>query len=162
VIECSPGTNLTSSIKNLEVVIGKQSVAPFRFLVRPITTVNVASRDLSGKFEDAILSSFEGLTFSSPISGILVLPTIIDRSIAAPPPDYVGYKRGDNSVSVGINVDFSLWQHSSELERIRMLAENIRCSLDRIKSRYLIGADREQLYQIVDKVEAQLSSRLQG
>jgi hypothetical protein len=82
-------------------------------------------------FEDEVFSSFEGCTFSSPISGILILPTIIDGSIALPPPDYVGYKKGDNSVSVSIRIDFALWESSTELERLGLLADNIRCSLDR-------------------------------
>jgi hypothetical protein len=116
-----------------------------------MTTVNVGSNKLSWMFEDAVFSLFKGGAFSSPISGILILPIIIDDSIAPPPPDYVGYKKGDNSVSVGLNIDFVLWERSSELERLGLLADNIRCSLDKIKSRYLVDEDRE----------AQLASRLQ-
>jgi hypothetical protein len=113
-------------------------------------------------FEDGVFASFKDVIFSSPIAGILILPGIIDSSIAPPPSDYVGYKRADNSVSVGINIDFSLWERSSELERLGLLADNIRCSLGKIKSRYLANADREKLHQIVDKVQAQLASRLQN
>jgi len=140
----------------------RQVNAPFKFLVRPITTVNVGSRNLSWAFEDEVFSSFNGFTFSSPISGILILPKIIDSSIAPPPPDYVGYKKADNSVSVGLNIDFALWERSSELERLGLLADNIQCSLDKIQSRYLVDEDREKLHFIVDKVQAQLASRLQG
>jgi len=86
----------------------------------------------------------------------------MDDSIAPPPADYVGYKKGDNSVSVGLNIDFVAWERSSELERLGLLADNIRCSLDKIKRRYLVDEDREKLRLIVDKVQAQLASRLRG
>ena len=98
----------------------------------------------------------------SPISGIAIFPKIVNPAIAAPPPDSVRYTKRDNSISVGINIDFSLWQRSSELERLGLLADNIQCSLDKIKSRYLVDADRETLHQIVDKVRNKLASQLQG
>jgi hypothetical protein len=122
--------------------------------------VNAGSSKLSWTFEDDVFASFKEVTFSSPITGILVLPVIIDSSMAAVPPDYVGYKKADNSVSVGLNIDFMLWQRSSELERLSLLADNIRRSLDRVESRYLLDADRVKLRQIVDKVHSRLASRL--
>src|SRR5579864_678168 len=131
--------------------MGKQSDAPFKFLVRPITTVNVGSKDLWLAFEDGVFGSFREVIFSSPITGILILPVIIDSSIASPPPDYVGCKKADNSVSVGINIDFSIWEHSSELGRLDLLADNIRSSLDQVERRYLADADRDRLHQIIDK-----------
>jgi hypothetical protein len=112
-------------------------------------------------FEDEVFASFKDIAFSSAITGILILPGIIDGSIAPPPPDYFGYKEKDNSVSVGIKIDFALWERSSELERLGLLADNIRCSLDKIQSRYLVDEDREKLHFIVDKVQALLTSRLQ-
>jgi hypothetical protein len=137
-----------------------QSGAPFKFLVRPVTTVNVSNKNLSNMFEDKVFAAFKDVTFISPVSGLLILPTIIDRTIAAPPQDYLGYKKRDNSVSVGINIDFLLWERSSQRERLTLLADNIHCSLKRIKSKYLADADREKLRQIVDKVHAQLAAQL--
>jgi hypothetical protein len=93
---------------------------------------------------------------------MVILPIIIDDAVAPPPPDSTRFFEKDNSVSVGIKIDFALWERSSELERLGLLADNIRCSLDKIKSRYLLDGDREKLHQIVDKVQAQLASRLQG
>jgi hypothetical protein len=113
-------------------------------------------------FEDEVSASFKDIVFSSGITGILILPGIIDSSIALPPPDYIGYKKKDNSVSVGIKIDFALWERSSKLERLGLLADNIRCSLDKIQRRYLADEDRAKLHFIVDKVQAQLASRLQG
>lgn len=124
-----------------------------------MTTVNAGSKNLSWAFEEEIFSSFEGVTFSSPISGILIIPPIIDSSIAAPPPDYVGYQKADNSVTVGLNIDFALWERSSEVERLGLLADNIRRSLDKIECSYLNEADREKLHQIINTAQAQLMSR---
>jgi hypothetical protein len=142
--------------------MGRQSDAPFKFLVRPVTTVNIAGKKLSWAFEDELFSSFEAVTFSSPITGILILPVIIDGSIAVPPPDYVGYKKADNSVSVGRRIDFELWQRSSELERLELLVENVHSSLDQIQGRYLIGEDRRKLHELVDRAQTQLACRLQA
>jgi hypothetical protein len=111
-------------------------------------------------FEDEVFASFKNIHFSSTITGILILPGIIDGSVAPPPPDYIGYQKKDNSVSVGIKIDFALWERSSELERLGLLADNIRCSLDKIQSRYLADEDREKLRLIVNKVQAQLASRI--
>jgi hypothetical protein len=136
------------------------SNAPFMFLVRPVTTVNVSSVKLTNLFEDAMRSFLADAKFLSPISAILVLPGIIDSSVAAPPADYVGYQKRDNSVSVGACIDFTLWQRSTELERLARLADNIRNSLNKIQSRYLVDEDRQRLHVAVDKVQALLASRL--
>src|ERR1700744_2490964 len=98
----------------------------------------MASKHLSWMLEGGILSLFQGASFSSPISGILIIPPIIDKMVAPPPPDYIGYKKKDNSVSVGMNIDFRLWQCSSELQRLGLLVENIHSSLNMIQSRYLV------------------------
>jgi hypothetical protein len=111
-------------------------------------------------FEDEAFAAVSGVALSSPITGILFLPGIIDKAIAPTPPDSVVYQKRDGSVSVGIKVDFDLWERSSELERLGLLTDNIRCSLDKIKSRYLYDEDREILHGIVDKVQALLAYRL--
>ena len=107
-------------------------------------------------------SLIEEESFLSPISGILILPQIMDQSIVPLSADYVGYQKADNSVSVGINIDFFSWERSTESERLALLAVNIRCSLHRIKSRYLVDADREKLHQIIDTAQAQVALRLQS
>jgi hypothetical protein len=158
-----PGQKDINRLKDVALTTEqKQTDAPFKFLVRPVTTVNVSTGKLSNQFEDKVSFFFKDITFVSPISAVLILPTIIDSSIAVPPPDYVGYKKRDNSVSVGINIDFLLWERSSEPEHLCLLADNIRCSLDKIKGRYLVDADREKLRLIVDMVQAQLASRFQN
>jgi hypothetical protein len=129
-------------------------------LVRPVTTVNVSNKNLAKSFEDEMRSSLANAKFESPISGILVLPVIIDSSVALPPDDYVGYQKRDNSVSVGIGIEFTLWQRSTELERLVLLADNIRNSLNEIQRRYLVDEDREKLHLVVDQVQALLASRL--
>lgn len=138
--------------------MGRQSDAPFKFLVRPVTTANIASKRLSWAFEDELFSLFDGVQFSSSISGIVILPGIIDRSIVAqPPPDSIRHHKEDNSVSVGNNMDFDEWQRSSELERLELLTQNIHSSLDRIQQRHLADVDREKLHELVDKTQARLA-----
>ena len=139
--------------------MGKQDNAPFKFVVRPITTVNTSSYDLAMAFEENVFASLENVEFSSPITGMAILPVIVDDTIAPPPPDSSHFFKKDNSVSVGIKIDFALWERSSELERLGLLADNIRRSLDKIQSCYLVDEDREQLRLIVDKVQALLVSR---
>jgi hypothetical protein len=58
--------------------MGKQDNAPFKFLVRPLTTVHVRSKNLSRAFEEEVFASFVNVEFSPPISGILILPIIVD------------------------------------------------------------------------------------
>ena len=41
--------------------MGRQSDAPFKFLVRPVTTANIASKRLSWAFEDELFSLFDGV-----------------------------------------------------------------------------------------------------
>lgn len=142
--------------------MGRQSAAPFKFLVRPITTVNASSGKLSWIFEDEMFSLFEGRVFSSPISGILILPTIMDSSIVPSLPDHVGYKKGDNSVAIGLDIDFVLWESSSELERLGLLVDNIRRSLEKIEKRHLVDEDRAFLHLMVDKVQSKLASCASG
>jgi hypothetical protein len=80
--------------------MGKQDNAPFKFLVRPLTTVHVRSKNLSRAFEEEVFASFVNVEFSPPISGILILPIIVDDAIAVPPPDTYAYD-GDRLVLRG-------------------------------------------------------------
>jgi hypothetical protein len=142
---------MTSNVKNTD--------APF-LLVRPITTKNVSSKSLGRDLEAEVSRSLSEVHFTSPISGILTMPCIIDSSIVPLFPDYVGYKKKDNSVSVGLNLDFNLWERSAEVERLALLAANVRSSVDKVKSRYLVDADRVQLHHAIDLAEARLKAGL--
>jgi hypothetical protein len=144
----------------LGVPMGRQSDAPFKFLVRPVTTVNALSKKLSWAFEDELFSSLRSVRFSSPVTGILILPGIIDRSIAPPPSDSFKHHKEDNSVSVGNNLDFEEWQRSSEMERLELLTQNIHSSLDRIKNSYLFDEDRRILHELVDETRDRLAFML--
>lgn len=86
----------------------------------------------------------------------------MDDSIAPIPSDHIRHDKRDNSVSVGIKIDFVLWERSSEFERLGLLADNIRCSLDKIESRYLVDDDREKLHLMVNRVQVQLASLFQS
>jgi hypothetical protein len=95
--------------------------ARFTFIVRPFTTVGVEKGDLAAAFEEGIFAAIKKLEFESPIAGIAIFPTIFDSAIAPVPRDYVRYKKGEKSVFVGLQIDFSSWASASKQEKLGLL-----------------------------------------
>jgi hypothetical protein len=137
-----------------------QLSARLKFIVRPFTTVGVETRPLASWFEDEIFSAINGLVFESRIEGIAIFPTIFDRNIANPPADYIKYKQAEKSVFVGVCIDFSLWATASGQERLRLLYENIKTSIERIPPTYLSNSDREKLISITNQAHVRLNDQL--
>ena len=137
-----------------------QQDAGFKFLVRPFTTVGTESLDLATWFENEIFSAIEDLSFESPITGIAIFPTIFDDAIAPAPNDYVTYKKKEKSVFVGLNIDFLSWASGSSEEKLSMLANNIRQSIERVPDKYLSSSDRKNLLDVVSRVRKRLVNRL--
>jgi hypothetical protein len=137
-----------------------QRDAPLKFLVRPFTTVGVASLDLACWFENEIFSAINGFAFESPITGIAIFPRIFDSAIAPAPKDYLTYKRKEKSVFVGLNIDFSSWASGSGEEKLSLLANNIRQSVERIPHKYLSSSDRKKLLDIANEAHKRLVNRL--
>jgi len=133
--------------------------APFMFLIRPLTTVGV-DIGLSSLFEDEMLAEIKETQFESPISAILVSPIIINPAIALPPPDGVTYKRGEKSIFSCINLEFEIWHRASKVEKLTLLSENVRKSINAIARRYLLEEDCTKLHRIVDRVQKRLVARL--
>jgi hypothetical protein len=142
-------------------MVNKQAAAPFGLLIRPLVTKNVPSRDISVSLEDEIVSLLAEVSLVSPISGILC-QILMDEAIAPRPPDYLGYQSKDNSVTVGISIEFALWGHSSVSERLAILTNNVLLSLDKIPARYLLDQDREKLRLVGEKARSRLALRLAG
>jgi hypothetical protein len=142
------------------VINDVQLNAPFRFIVRPFTTVGIESVNLGSWFEDEIFSTIRDLKFESPIAGIAIFPTIFDREISHPPDDYLTYKKNEKSVFVGLNIEFSLWASGSKQEKLRLLSDNIIRSIERIPNRYLVNSDREKLISIASQAYDRLTCRL--
>jgi hypothetical protein len=141
------------------IISKKQARTAFRFVIRPLRTKNVASREIAISLEDEISLLIGELTVVSPISGILIMPILMDEAIATPPSDYVGYKSRDNSVTVSIKIDFALWERSSVLERLSIMTVHVLNSLDKIPGQYLLDQDRQKLRLVVDKVQSRLALR---
>jgi hypothetical protein len=142
------------------VGINVQRDAPFKFLVRPFTTVGVDSLDLASWFENDIFSSIKSLIFESPITGIVIFPTIFDEGVGAAPEDYVKYNRNERSVFVGVKIEFATWSSASRQEKLRLLSDNIERSIERIPDIYLLGRDRERLINTTNQVHRHLVARL--
>jgi hypothetical protein len=134
--------------------------APFKFMVRPFTTVGVESLDLASWFEDEILERIYGTKFESKITGIVVFPKIFNKDVAPPPKDHLTYKKEEKSIFVGLNIDFTIWHSSSKQEKINILADNINKSIQKIPSDYLVDADRENLVLALDIAHKRLIQRI--
>lgn len=148
---------LKDSGHTLDVV---QDDALFKFTVRFFTTVGIESRDLARWFEDEMFSAIKDLAFKSRITGIAIFPTIFDSVIASPPNDYLTYKKKEKSVFVGLNIDFSSWTFGSREEKLGLLANNIRQSIERVPEKYLSNSDRKKLLDILSQVHKRLVDRL--
>jgi hypothetical protein len=148
---------LKGSGRTLDVV---QDDALFKFTVRFFTTVGIESRDLARWFEDEIFSAIRDLPFESPITGIAIFPTIFDSAIASAPKDYLTYKKKERSVFVGLNINFSSWTSGTREEKLSLLANNIRQSIERVPDRYLSSSDRKKLLDIASQVHKRLVNRL--
>jgi hypothetical protein len=134
--------------------------APFRFLVRPFKTAGVEVGALATWFEEEVFSNIKTIDFQWPITGIAIFPTIFDSVIAPAPKDYLKYKRNEKSVFVAVNINFALWAAGSQNERLNLLAENIRRSIERIPEKYLSRLDRDRLLSLVSQTHEQLLARL--
>jgi hypothetical protein len=131
--------------------------APFRFLVRPFTTVGIEVGKLASWFEDDVFSKINAFEFQSPITGIAIFPAIFDSAIAPPPKDYLKYKRSEKSVFVGVNINFAAWATGSQSERLNLLGENIGRSVEGIPEKYLSSLDRDRLLSVVSQTHDRLS-----
>ena len=134
--------------------------ARLTFIIRPFTTVGVEKGNLAPSFEEETCAAIRKQEFSSPIAGIAIFPTIFDTAVAPRPRDYVKYKKGENSVFVGLHIDFVSWTSASEQERLGLLADNIRNSIERIPGKYLSNSDRMMLLDITSQVHKRLVDRL--
>ena|SRR6478672_8731411 len=148
---------LKSSGHTLDVV---QDDALLKFTVRFFATAGIESRDLARWFEDEIFAAVKDLFFESPITGIAIFPTIFDSAIASAPKDYLTYKRKEKSVFVGLNIDFSSWASGSREEKLGLLANNIRQSIERVPDKYLSSSDRKKLLDIASQAHKRLVNRL--
>ena len=95
----------------------------FMFLIRPLTTVGIEKGRLFHIREDEMVKEIKHIEFSSPIKGIHISPHIFDKKIAKAPDDYVKFRKSENAISVGIEINFEIWINSSIHDRIDIALE---------------------------------------
>jgi hypothetical protein len=100
-------------------------------------------RRLALALQEEIERKMEGVELSSPLSGVIFFPTILNPNVASMP-DFITHKR-DLSVFVGLKIDHQTWINSSTDERITLLRDNLRASLEKIKKTYLSPEDKAVL-----------------
>jgi hypothetical protein len=141
-------------------VHGKQLDAPFKFMVRPLTTVGIPSLQLASWCEDAIFDAVSGIVFESPIAAIVISPKIFDRNVAEPPEDSLTYKENERSVFISRSIDFAAWDSASQKKKLHLIIENIKHSLAGIPNTYLLQSDSEKLLLAIDQVYPNLERRI--
>ena len=109
---------------------------------------------LSILFEREIAKVLSTAKIDSPISAIVVFPTILDSSIATMP-DFTTHRR-DRAVYVGLNIDHTAWSTSNWTEKIALLADNIKRSVARIREGYLSVSDRVTVLRAIDDATSKL------
>lgn len=87
---------------------------------------------------------------ASTLSSIILFPTILDPNVASLK-DSVTYKNGERSVFVAVSIPYGRWKNASERDRIDLLADNVRDSIEKIPNRYIQISDKTALLHIVEK-----------
>lgn len=113
------------------------------------TTPDVRSdlRKLALALQAKIENVTRSMTLGSPLTGVVVFPTILNPDIASMP-DFITHKR-DFSVLVGLNIDHQAWIASSIEDRTSLLRDNLRASIKMIRKSYLLAADRDTLLDAI-------------
>jgi hypothetical protein len=137
-----------------------QRDATFKFLVRPFTTVGTDSLDLATWFENEIYSIIKDLTLESKIWGIVIFPTIFNTEFGPAPKEYVKYRKNEGSIFVALNIDYSTWTSTSRRQKLELLFENIRRSIEKISDTHLSGKDRDHLVKIATQAYERLIARV--
>lgn len=123
--------------------------ARFRFIVSPTTTGNVDIGKFAVEFRDEVFRLIKNAPFESPLTGVVLFPTILDPLIATMP-DTITHKRRDKAYFVSVNIPFALWAEAAPTERVDLFADNLIESIDRIPGRHLAQADCQILTEAVN------------
>lgn len=116
------------------------------FVVSSRVTPDVAAEvgRISKQFETEIVRMLASVEITSPLTGIVLFPTILNPNTALMA-DNVTYKKGDGSVFVALGTLHVKWVKASPAERIDLIADNICISLTMIKDTRLLPGDRAKL-----------------
>ncbi len=135
----------------------EQANAPFTFLVRPATSLDVDCLSLGASFEHHIFLLVQGHQFSSLATCIAIFPKILDPKMFVLP-DKFSFKTKDRAIFAMLNVDYESWIAASEVVHVDLLADNIRDSVLKTKEKYLNEIDKKALLEFVEIVRRKLRS----
>lgn len=124
---------------------------PFAFFISGYTSLDVSedSRRITNQFQTEIADRLRHMEFDSPLTGLILFPTILDPSIA-PIDDYVTNKR-DGSVHVGVNIDHTSWITASLDEKVALFRDCLAKSIGRIVESRLGKPDRDALLDMLEQ-----------
>jgi len=129
------------------------------FVISGRVTPDVASESgrISKEFEAEIVRMLASVEMTSPLTGIVLFPTILNPNIASMS-DKVTHKRSDGSVFVALGISHGKWTVASPTERIDLLADNICASLRNIKDTRLLPGDRAKLLGFAEQARQVLKT----
>lgn len=139
--------------------------APFGVLVRPLASVGLDAGKFALWFEEEIWAAIKRIGLTPPVRRVMISPHIIDPTTIEPvtsirPSDEVSFKRKENAIFVAIEIDYSIWFHSSDESKLALIYKNIKQSLLLIPKKYVGDSDREMLLSVIEEVYTKLRSRL--
>ena len=133
--------------------------AKFKLIIRPFTTIGVASLEIMSWLEDEVFPAASEMTFDSGITAIVITPVIFDRKIAEPPKDSVKFNRLERSIFVGNNIALADWNSATGSERLKILLGNVKNSLGSVSQKYLSPNERQELEALFDNAYPKILHR---
>lgn len=134
--------------------------APFKLMVRPLTTVGVSSLKVMSWLEDEVFAAAKDMKIQSGITAIVINPTIFDGVAAESPKDGIKFNKNDRSLFSSKNINFDAWESASNSDKINMVLINAKASLDAISDKYLSTEERKKLSHIFENACFRLIQRL--
>ena len=119
------------------------------------------SGPLSNAFQTELRPMMDSIQMSSPLTGVVVFPTILNPSIGGSIEDSVKNKR-DSSVWIALNIPHARWMEASPLEKVDLFAQNISNSFNKIAKTRLGTADRVKLLGLVETARENVRKNYQN
>lgn len=132
------------------------------FGIMPRVTLDVSpdSGPLSYAFQTELRPMMDSIQMSSPLTGVVVFPTILNPEIGGFMEDFVKNKK-DGSVFIALNISHARWTKASPLEKVDLFAENISNAIGRVAKARLGAADRTTLLDMVEAARQKVRKHYQ-
>lgn len=133
-------------------IILDQKDASFGFHILPKVNADVEARLLALFFTNNVRKNFNNLELHMGISGVLFFPRILNPKISSSA-DFISYKRGDNSVFVGMNISYSDWVRADIKGQVELLHQNLIQSIHKISSRKMSDSQKLILLDVIQNIK---------